>query len=238
MLSSSTLGIYAGNGTAAYTGDGGKAINASLDLPGAVAVDHAGNLFIADAGNYAVRKVAVSNGIITTVAGNGNQNYFGDGGPATSASFNYVFGIAVNSAGTTVTVTDANNSDYGVVRQFAVGGKIGTVAGGAGNGYCGDSGPATSACLTNPYSLAVTSSGIVYVADTGNDRIRQFQVGGTINLLAGNGTPTCLRLSPASRRLAWCSTTPLPLWKIRQATSSSRISQTTCCASGFTPRTW
>jgi sugar lactone lactonase YvrE len=96
-LSGGTITTIAGNGTPGFSGDGGPATSASLYNPGGVAVDSAGNLYIADSNNNRIRKV--SGGTITTVAGNGNAGFSGDGGPATSASLNYPIGIAVDSAG-------------------------------------------------------------------------------------------------------------------------------------------
>ena len=183
VLSTSTISNYAGNATTGYSGDGGLATSAELYYPAAIALDASGNLFIADSNNYRIREVAVSNGKITTVAGNGTAGYSGDGGAATSATFNAVFGIAVS--GTTVTIADTYNA---VIRQFTVGGNINTIAGGGGVGWCGDTGPATSACLYYPYGVGLTSSGTVYVADTYNNRLRQFVVGGSINTIAGNGS--------------------------------------------------
>ena len=183
--STSTISNYAGNATAGYSGDGGPAVNAELYYPVSVALDNSGNLFIADTSNYRIREVTVSNGKIRTVAGNGTAGYSGDGGAATSATINAVYGLAVNNSGSTVTIADTYNA---VIRQFTVGGKISTVAGGGGVGWCGDAGPATSACLYYPYGVALTSSGTVYIADTYNNRLRQFVVGGSINTLAGNGS--------------------------------------------------
>ncbi len=187
VLSSSTISTYAGSGTGGYSGDGGLAASAELYYPLSVAADAAGNVYIADTYNFRVREVTVSNGKIKTIAGNGTEGYAGDGGLATAANINYTFGVAVNSAGTKVTIADTYD---GVVRQFTLGGDIATIAGGGGTGWCGDGGLATSACFNQPYGVAVTSSGSVYVADYYNDRIRQFTAGGNINTVAGNGSTT------------------------------------------------
>jgi hypothetical protein len=185
VVSTNTISNYAGTGTNGYSGDGGLATSATLNYPSAVAVDSSGNVFIADSSNQVVREVTISNKKIKTIAGNGTAGYSGDGGAATGATFNGIYGIAVNSAGTTVTVADTYNA---VVRQFAVGGNINTIAGGGGTGWCGDTVPALGACLYYPEGVTLTSSGTVYVADTYNDRIRQFIVGGSINTMAGNGS--------------------------------------------------
>ena len=188
VLSTDTISTYAGTGTCGYSGDNGPATSAKLDLPAGVAVDNAGDVFIADYDSYRIREVASSTGIITTIAGNGTDGYKGDGGPAISAEIGHVdLGIAVNSAGTTVTIGDFSNN---VVRQFTVGGDINTVAGTGSASFCGDGGQATSACLHEPEGIVVASSGIIYVADYLNNRVREFTVGGDIATVAGNGSTT------------------------------------------------
>jgi len=188
VLGSNTMSLFAGNGTCGYTGDnGGTATLAELSSPAGVAVDGSGNVFIADTSNFVIRKVAA--GKISRVAGTANTcGFSGDTFAATSAQICYVYELAVNSAGTTVTIADDNGNLR--IRQFTVGGKINTIAGTGGGGFCGDSGPATSACLYYPQGVAVDGSGTVYVADTDNERIRTFTVGGNINTVAGNGSTT------------------------------------------------
>src|ERR1019366_5120393 len=110
MVSHGVITTVAGNGTAGFTGDNGLATSAQLDYPGGVAVDSAGNLYIADSG--VVRKVA--NGVITTVAGNGTPGFGGDGGPATSAQLAPV-AVAVDSAGNLYV------ADYYVIRKVTNG---------------------------------------------------------------------------------------------------------------------
>ena len=184
-VSSSTISNYAGTGTNGYGGDGGLATAALLNYPVAVALDTTGNLYLADSSNYRIREVTIANGKIKTIAGNGTAGYGGDGAAAINANINQVYGLAVNGAGTSVTIADTFNA---VIRQFTVGGTIKTVAGGAGVGFCGDSGPALSACFYYPYGVALASGGTIYVADKVNDRLRQFIVGSSINTLAGNGS--------------------------------------------------
>jgi uncharacterized protein (TIGR03437 family) len=179
------LTVVAGNGIAGFSGDGGPAVNASLDVPAGVAVDSAGNLYISDTGNNRIRKV--SGGTITTVAGNGIYGFSGDGGPATSASLYVPTGVAVDSAGNFYIADYYNNR----VRKVS-GGTIMTVAGNGAAGFSGDGGAATSASLklSNvsgvPNGVAVDSAGNLYIADTGNYRIRKVS-GGTITTVAGNG---------------------------------------------------
>ncbi|HET9307070.1 MAG TPA: choice-of-anchor D domain-containing protein [Candidatus Sulfotelmatobacter sp.] len=194
VLSSLTITVFAGNGTCGYSGDGGAPSSAELNQPNGVVVDGSGDVFIADTNNFVIREVVKSTGKIRTVAGNNalGGGYSGDGGPATSAQISYVYKLAVNSTGTTVTVADgAYNS---VIRQFTVGGNINTVAGGGSGtgcaGFSGDTGPATAACLYYPQGVAVSSTGTVYVADSDNERVRSFTVGGNINTIAGNGSAT------------------------------------------------
>ena len=152
-------------GGASSFGDNGPAIGAELFRPYGVAVDAAGNSYIADSGNSRVRKV--SNGVITTVAGNGAQGFGGDNGAATSAQLNEPYGVAVDSSGN-LYIADSGNSRIRMVAN----GVITTVAGSGTQGFGGDNGPATSALLNNPYGVAVDSSGNLYIADSGNSRIR------------------------------------------------------------------
>ena len=131
------LTLVAGNGTIGYSGDNGPAASAQLGGPRGIAVDSAGNVYIADSYVNRVRKV--SNGVITTVAGNGTQGFSGDNGPATSAQLAYPYGVAVDSAGN-LYIADGN----GRIRKVS-NGVITTVAGGGSS--LGDNGPATSARL-------------------------------------------------------------------------------------------
>ena len=179
-VSGGTITTVAGNGSQGLYGDGGPATSASLNYPNGAAVDSAGNLYIADTYNYRIRKV--SGGTISTVAGNGKHFFSGDGGPATSASLWYPFGVAVDSAGN-LYIADTYNHR---IRKVS-GGTITTVAGNGSGGSSGDGGPATSASLSLPRGAAVDSAGNLYIADTANNRIRKVS-GGTITTVAGNGT--------------------------------------------------
>jgi sugar lactone lactonase YvrE len=179
-VSNGVITTVAGNGTFSYSGDGGPATSATLNNPTSVAVDPAGNLYIADLDNHRVRKV--SNGVITTVAGNGTQGFSGDNGPATSAELASPEGVAVDSAGN-LYIAD---SFFQVVREVS-NGVIATVAGTATQGYTGDNGPATSAELNDPSGVAVDSVGNLYIADSGNDCIRVVSNGAIVTVV-GNGT--------------------------------------------------
>jgi sugar lactone lactonase YvrE len=173
----------AGNGTPGYSGDGGAATSARLSRPLGVAVDAAGNLFIADSSNNRVRKVSVS-GVITTVAGTGTSGYSGDGGPATSAWLSYPSGVAVDAAGDLFIADSSNNG----VRRVSASGVITTVAGNGRYGYSGDGGPATSAQLYFPQGVAVGAAGDLFIADSYNDRVRKVSAGGVITTVAGTGS--------------------------------------------------
>ncbi len=170
----------AGNGTAAYSGDGAAATSASLFLPEAVAVDAAGNLYIADTGNYRIRKIG--NGIITTVAGDGEQMYSGDGGAATSAGLDTPTGIAVDAAGN-LYIADSHNQR---IRMVNAQGVINTIAGTGALGFSGDGGNAAQARFALPIGVSVDKAANVYIADSENNVIRELS-NGVINTIAGNG---------------------------------------------------
>jgi len=187
ILATDVISTYAGNHTCGYSGDGGAAISSELNTVAGVAADSSGNVFIADYGNCAIREVVKASQKINTVAGNHTCGYGGDGGPATAAAINQVFGIAVN--GTAVTIADYNNQR---IRQFTLGGNINTVAGNgtACSGTCGAGGPATSAELYYPVGVASTSAGTISISDNSNYVVERFNVGGNINVIAGNYSPT------------------------------------------------
>jgi uncharacterized protein (TIGR03437 family) len=173
--------VVAGNGVQGYSGDGGLAVQASLNRPQDVIVDASGNIFIADYNNYVVRKVD-TNGIITTVAGNGIFAYSGDGGPATSASIDGPSGIAVDANSNLFIATVDNR-----IRKVA-NGIITTVAGTGGIGYSGDGGPAKQATFSHPSCLRTDTAGNLYIDDRDNNAVRLVVVDGTIWTVAGNGT--------------------------------------------------
>ena len=175
----------AGNGTRGFGGDGRPATSARLNGPSGVAVDGAGNVFIADSSNQRIRRVAVSTGVIATVAGNGAAVFAGDGGAATSASLAYPYGVAVDGAGN-VLIADTYNQR---IRRVAAGtGALTTVAGNGGWGFSGDGGPGTSASLNAPFGVAVDAGGNLFIADQFNHRVRWVAAGtGVITTLAGTG---------------------------------------------------
>jgi uncharacterized protein (TIGR03437 family) len=172
-----TITTVAGNGTPGFSGDNGPATSAQLNSPNGVALDSAGNLYVAD--NVRIR--LVSSGVITSVAGGGTS--LGDNGPATIAQLSVAAGVALDSAGN-LYIADAN---YCRIRKVS-NGVITTVAGNGTCGFGGDNGPAISAQLSYPQSVAVDSGGTLYISDTWNNRVRKVS-NGVITTVAGNGTP-------------------------------------------------
>jgi sugar lactone lactonase YvrE len=177
-----TITTVAGNGTAAYAGDGAEAIGASLNVPVALALDSAGNLYIADAFNSAIRKVTFD-GKIWTVAGRGIPGFSGDGGSATAASLNQPGGITVDATDN-LYIADSSNHR---IRKVTTDGVITTVAGGPRRGFSGDGGVATGASLNYPRGIALDSLGRLYITDSLNNRIRALLPDGTILTIAGAG---------------------------------------------------
>ena len=177
------ISTVAGNGLPGNSGDGGLATNASLSSLTGLALDTAGNLYIADAHNMCVRKVTLG-GIITTVAGtNGVQGFSGDGGPATSARLNVP--AAVMYSGGNLYIADSSNQR---IRRVSANGTITTIAGSSATaGFAGDGGPATSASLAFPLGMAMDSLGNLYFADGDNNRVRRISPGGVIATVAGDG---------------------------------------------------
>jgi trimeric autotransporter adhesin len=188
MVTKSTgiISTVAGTGYSGYSGDGGQATSAALYSPYGVAVDASGNIYIADSANYRIRMVTKSTGIISTVAGDGTQGHKGDGGPATSASLYYPYGVAVDALGNFYIADQYINCFRMVTKSTGI---ISTVAGTGYSGYSGDGGQATSATLNSPYGVAVDASGNIYIADTYNHRIRMVTKStGIISTVAGTGS--------------------------------------------------
>ena len=174
-----------------YSGDGGPAVGARLNFPRAVAVDGSGNLYIADDGNHLIRRVDTG-GIITTIAGTGEGTgeeryyqggYSGDGGAAVEARLYGPIDLAVDGAGN-LYIADSSNH---CIRRVDASGIITTVAGVGNSGYSGDGGPAVDAQLRFPNGIDVDEAGNLYIADSGNDRIRQVDASGIITTIAGVG---------------------------------------------------
>ncbi|HTB17305.1 MAG TPA: hypothetical protein VK708_04280, partial [Bryobacteraceae bacterium] len=182
------ISTVAGTGTAGFSGDGGPAKNAQINTPTGIRGDSAGNLYIADVGNQRIRKVNAA-GIISTLAGNGNKGYGGDGGPAIDASFYNAVRVAIDASGNVLVADQSNHR----IRRITPTGTISTFAGnGAGTpatgAFSGDGGPAVDASLNNPTAVAIDGAGVVYIADQFNQRIRKVALDGTITTIAGNGT--------------------------------------------------
>ncbi|MEV4432572.1 NHL repeat-containing protein [Streptomyces sp. NPDC049585] len=178
-----TITTVAGNGQAGYVSDGGPAVATRISDPVDVAVDDAGNVFIADTGNHRIRKVTPA-GIITTVAGNGEAGYVSDGGPAIATRLHHPHGIAVDHEGSVYFSEWSNHR----VRKVSPAGIITTVAGNGEAGYVSDGGPAIATRLHYPSGVAVDAEGILYIADCLNHRVRKVSRNGIITTVAGNGT--------------------------------------------------
>jgi sugar lactone lactonase YvrE len=226
----------AGNGVLGFEGDGGPATSARVNGPRGIAVDAAGNLFIADTNNSRVRKVAAGIGIITTVAGTGALGFSGDGGPATSALLNLPSGVAVDAAGNLL-IADSSNSR---LRMVAAGTGIITTVAGSVYGFGGDGGPAVNAFLSLPYGVAIDTAGNLFIADYGDNRVRMITAAtGVITTVAGNGnagfagdggsavsaglcSPTGVAIHPAGHVLIadFCSN------RVRQVTAGTGIIST------------
>lgn len=172
------ISTVAGTGTQGYNGDGIPANTAQLSLPGGVAVDSFGNFYIADTGNNRIRKVDVSTGVISTVAGTGFPGVLGDGGPANMAQVNEPEGVAVDFFNN-LYIADFGNSKIRMVSSAS--GNISTFAGTGSNSFSGDGGPATAATLNQPTGIAVDEHGNVYIADNQNNRVRKVTTTGTIS---------------------------------------------------------
>jgi sugar lactone lactonase YvrE len=164
------------------SGDGGAATSALLHLPRDVAVDAAGNVFIADTYNHRIRRVSPT-GTMTTVAGNGTSGFSGDGGTATSSQLRFPEGVWVDGSGN-LYIADSGNDR---VRLVNTSGIIATVAGNGTAGFSGDGGPATAARLNDPKDMTTDAAGNLFIADNENHRIRRVSVAGTISTFAGNG---------------------------------------------------
>jgi hypothetical protein len=170
----------AGTGTWGYNGDNIAATAAELKQPTGVAVDAAGDVFIADFVDYRVREVVKATGLITTVAGTGASGYNGDGIPASSAQLGYPYGVSVDTAGDVFIVDQGNQRVREVVKAS---GLITTVAGTGTSGYNGDNIAASSAQLNDPYGVSVDAAGDVFIADRNNQRVREVTPAALVNVV-------------------------------------------------------
>lgn len=179
----SVITTVAGNGIRDTGGNGGLAIAAQISAPAGVCLDNHGNLIFADWDGFDVRKVTPA-GIISRIAGNGNNVFGGDGGPANAANLSAPFGVAADSFGN-IYIADAGHSR---IRKIDANGIITTFAGNGNYGYSSDGGLADTTELSTPFGVAVDSAGNVYIADTYNYRVRKVDVAtGIITTVAGNG---------------------------------------------------
>jgi sugar lactone lactonase YvrE len=175
------INTVAGNGSMSFSGDGGMAAAAELNSPYGLAIDTAGNVYIADVGNFRVRKVSKA-GIITTIAGNGNAGFAGDGGAATAALLNSLTTLASDKAG------NIYLSDNYRVRKISTSGIITTVAGNGTSTYPGDGVIATSAGIGTVSGIVADGSGNIYISCPGLSRILKVNNTGIISTVVGTGT--------------------------------------------------
>jgi hypothetical protein len=179
---SGIITTIAGTGVAGYSGDGGPATAARLNMPFGIDIDNAGNLYFADCLNHRVRRISTS-GIITTVAGNGTGGFSGNGGAATAAAMLGPTYIRFDHSGNLYISDNSNN----MLRKVNTSGIITTIAGTGFIGYTGDGGAATNARLYSPSGMAVDLSGNVYLCDYGNNVVRKISAAGIISTFAGTG---------------------------------------------------
>ena len=183
--STPTIRTVVGTGEAGYTGDGGPAADATLREPFMCSFDSAGNLFFCEARNHVVRRVDAATGVVTTVAGTGEQGYSGDGGPATEATLYEPYSLEVDADGSIYIVDRLNAA---VRRVDGATGVITTVAGTGEPGYSGDGGPGDQAQLREPNDCFLDGRGGLLIADIQDQRIRRLDLAsGIIDTFAGNG---------------------------------------------------
>lgn len=184
-FSSENILAFAGRDIPGYGGDGRAAVDANLSGPVGLAADAPGNVWIAERFNHRVRKVDAG-GIISTVVGSFQEGYAGDGKPAADAALNGPEGVAVDNRGR-LYIADTGNHR---IRMVDAEGIISTVAGTGNAGFSGDGGPGITALLNGPVDVAVDNNGYLYIADTGNHRIRVLDLKlGIIQTVAGTGFP-------------------------------------------------
>src|SRR5579883_2834599 len=188
LASPATISTMAGNGSAGFSGDGGSPQAAALSGPVSIAVDSGGNVYIADQGNNCIRKVTSGpTSTISTIAGTVGAGFSGDGGSPVGAQLSWPSGVAVDGSGNLYIADQGNNRIRKVV--FGSSPRITTVAGNGSSGFGGDGGAPTAAQLSTPASVAVDGAGNLFIADQGNNRIREVVAGGSpiITTVAGTG---------------------------------------------------
>jgi hypothetical protein len=175
-----TISTIAGTSKAGFAGDGGQAVAAELNNPYLASLDSAGNVYIADFDNNRIRKVTTAE-IISTFAGTDVAGFGGDNGPAASANLYKPSSVFFDTSGNLFIADQFNNR----VRKITPGGIVTTVAGSNVQGYCGDGGQATSACLNGPIDAVTDTSGNLYIAEFGSNAIRKVNTSGIISTIAG-----------------------------------------------------
>jgi sugar lactone lactonase YvrE len=225
-ITGSTPAVFAGTGQEGYTGDGAAATSAQLDTPTGVAVDSAGNVYIADRHNQAVRRVA--SGTITTIAGTGASfagSYSGDGGSATAAALAKPTSVAVDAAGN-IYVADTNNQRVRLIANST----ISTLAGTGQQGYAGDGAAPASAILNAPQGAAVDATGNLSIADTLNQRIRSTAPGVVLFPSTGVGATS----APQNINLGNSGTASLTVSSLSVTGPFAIVSGGTCSATPIT----
>jgi sugar lactone lactonase YvrE len=185
-LTTGVITTIAGTGAQGFSGDNSLATSAQFNLPTALALDNAGNLYLADTGNHRIRKITAATGVITTIAGTGTQGFSGDTGFATSATIDSPTGLALDLANN-LYLADTHN--HRIRKITASTGIITTIAGTGAPGFSGDTAAATAATVALPHGLTIDAAGNLYLADTANHRIRRIDATtGIITTVAGDGT--------------------------------------------------
>ncbi|PQJ09265.1 hypothetical protein CJD36_018625 [Flavipsychrobacter stenotrophus] len=185
------ISTIAGNGTAAYTGDGSLATAATLNTPTDVVKDAAGNIYVSDKDNNVIRKISTT-GVITTFAGTGSAGHSGDGGPATAATLRNPTYMAMDGSGN-LFVCDFTGGGFtfgGYIRKINSSGVISTIAGNlSGSSFSTNGTPATSANFFGISGICVDGSGNIYFSheDFSSSRILKIDNGGALHLIAGSG---------------------------------------------------
>ncbi|MEW8052519.1 MAG: RHS repeat-associated core domain-containing protein [Candidatus Thiodiazotropha sp.] len=182
ISSSGRRTIVAGTGDRGSSGDGGLAIEAQLHFPSDVELGPNGNIYILDQGNHTVRMVD-QNGVISTIAGNGEEGFSGDEGSAINASLSLPTAILTSNDGTLYIADTGNNR----IRRVSVDGVISTFAGDGTEGFSGDGGDAVNASLNSPRGISIGPNGSFYIADMRNHRVRKIDMQGIISTVVGNG---------------------------------------------------
>jgi uncharacterized protein YjdB len=183
LAQSGIIYTVAGNGTTAYSGDGGPAATAGFQMMQGTTFDKYGNLYIVDQIDYRVRKITPS-GIVTTVAGIGSIGFSGDGGPATAAALQNPFAACFDTSGN-MYISDLGNAR---IRKVTPAGIISTIVGTGTPGYSGDGGPATAAQITGASDVKADKRGNLYINDFAHGYIRKINASGIITKIAGTGT--------------------------------------------------